>query len=76
MSIGRLKTEADVARFVDERVQQPGVVPTPAVAAIALMKAGAPADGDFPSTPGNGILAYDTEEGRLWARVNDEWNPI
>jgi len=72
--VDEIQNTADLLRWLEQKLQQPGVMPPPAVqSAISLTKAGVPADSDFPSTPGNGILALDTTGPTLYARANGAW---
>lgn len=75
MAIGNLQTEGDLRRFIEDELQRPGNRTAPAPP-IALTKNGAPSDSDFPSKPGDGILAFDKEAGVLYARIEDEWVPV
>lgn len=69
-----IQNKADLRRWLEQEFQTPGVMPAaPAQAPISLTKAGVPADSDFPSTPGNGILALDTTGPTLYARVAGSW---
>lgn len=76
MSIGNLRTEADLDRHIERKVSEPGVVPRQPYGMVALVKEGTPSDDDFPGPVEDGLLALDTaaEEGPvLYVRANDEW---
>jgi len=72
--LDEIENKGDLKRWLQTTLQDPEVMPPPTPqAAIALTKAGAPADTDFPSTPGNGILALDITGPTLYARVGGSW---
>lgn len=75
MAIGNLKTEGDLRRFVRSELRRPGSVPAPKPA-ISLMKAGVPADSDFPAKPSDGILALDLTGPTLYVRAGGNWVAI
>jgi hypothetical protein len=76
MSLGALQDEADLKRWLEQQLQTPGVLPQNPQPAIALTKAGVPADSDFPNPPGNGILALDSTGPTLYARLAGEWKAL
>jgi len=76
MALGGLKTEGDLKRWLEQQLETPGVLPQAPKPAISLTKSGVPTDADFPSPPGNGILALDTTGPTLYTRVAGEWKAL
>lgn len=76
--LDEIQSKADLRRWLVQELQSPDVLPPRQTAPISLTKAGAPEDKDFPSTPGNGILALDTSGAApvLYARIAGTWTEV
>lgn len=73
MSIGEIKHEGDLKRWMQRQLQTPGLIPQTPQTGVALIKEGVPTDEDFAGPPADGTLAYDTAAGVLHLRVDGSW---
>jgi hypothetical protein len=71
MAVGRLHSEADLERWLEERV---GTLmrPTPR-GRVALIKSGPITDADFATPPPDGTIALDDATPALYVRVAGTW---
>jgi hypothetical protein len=71
MAVGRLHTEADLERWLEERIGT--LVRQTPRGRVALIKPGAITDADFATAPPDGTIALDDATPALYVRVSGTW---
>lgn len=75
MSIGSLRTEADLERWMRGAMHRPGWLHMAQITGEKPIrtKAGVPSDADYATQPPDGTPVIDSTNNRLYVRVGGAW---